>query len=106
MFISVCDLCDGCCAQERAPRFSGLQERVKPRPSVFYRLLESEGANALDAWAAAEARGRPCRREPVEDPVRQVRRTFRENWQYLCETQSSQVRKAFERDEGDIDRYV
>lgn len=59
---------------------------------MFYRLLESEGAShALDAWAAAEADHRqPRRREAVEEPARQVRRTFRENWQYLCESQSSQ----------------
>lgn len=74
------------------------EERPQARPSVFYRLLESEGANALEAWAAAEAR-RGRSREPrakdaaprmAEERTRQVRRTFRENWQYLSQSQSSQ----------------
>lgn len=74
------------------------EERPQARPSVFYRLLESEGANALDAWAAAEARrGRSPRVRAkdaaprmAEERTRQVRRTFRENWQYLSQSQSSQ----------------
>lgn len=75
------------------------EERPQARPSAFYRLLESEGPNALEVWAAAEARGRsPRPRERrskdaawlAEEQARQVRRTFRENWQYLSQSQSSQ----------------
>ncbi|CAJ1397556.1 unnamed protein product [Effrenium voratum] len=85
------------------------EERVQARPSVFYRLLESEGADALETWAAAEAaafarakRGRsPHTRHAqgnsakdaawlADERVRQVRRTFRENWQFLSTSESSQ----------------
>ncbi|CAE7035085.1 COX11 [Symbiodinium natans] len=74
------------------------EERPRVRPSAFYRLLECEGAaNALEAWAAAESRGRsPRRARPkgdaweAEEHVRQVRRAFRENWQFLAQSESSQ----------------
>jgi len=76
------------------------EETPQAHPSVFYRLLESEGPNALEVWAAAEAakRGRSPRprRRPkdaawmAEEHGRQVRRTFRDNWQYLSQSQSSQ----------------
>ncbi|CAE7447743.1 COX11 [Symbiodinium sp. CCMP2456] len=74
------------------------EERPRVRPSAFYRLLECEGpGNALEAWAAAESRGRsPKRARPkgdaweAEEQVRQVRRAFRENWQFLAQSQSSQ----------------
>lgn len=77
------------------------EETPQAHPSVFYRLLESEGPNALEVWAAAEAakRGRSPRprRRPkdaawmAEEHGRQVRRTFRDNWQYLSQSQSSQA---------------
>eukprot|EP00913_Durusdinium_trenchii_P017866 g16789.t1 len=114
------------------------EERPQARPSAFYRLLESEGPNALEVWAAAEARGRSprprerrskdaawlaeeqarqARRQSksmwllkeghipsqgtskdeaatgvshISDAADEVRRTFRENWQYLSQSQSSQ----------------
>mmetsp|Transcript_42504 Transcript_42504/g.79240 ORF Transcript_42504/g.79240 Transcript_42504/m.79240 type:complete len:314 (-) Transcript_42504:30-971(-) len=73
------------------------EERPLARPSVFYRLLESEGSNALEAWAAAE-RGRrhSPRARPkgdawqAEENIRQVRRAFRENWQFLAQNETSQ----------------
>ncbi|OLP80396.1 Cytochrome c oxidase assembly protein COX11, mitochondrial [Symbiodinium microadriaticum] len=82
------------------------QERPRVRPSAFYRLLECEGpGNALEAWAAAESRGRsPKRARPKAGTAQgpqenegdaweaeeQVRRAFRENWQFLAQSQSSQ----------------
>eukprot|EP00931_Biecheleriopsis_adriatica_P030113 TRINITY_DN17770_c1_g1_i1.p1 TRINITY_DN17770_c1_g1~~TRINITY_DN17770_c1_g1_i1.p1 ORF type:complete len:297 (-),score=55.20 TRINITY_DN17770_c1_g1_i1:133-1023(-) len=77
-----------------------VDERPEQRPSAFYRLLEHEGPDALEAWAAAESRrrtsSRPRQRRAkdaaslAEEQKRQVRRAFRDTWQYLSRDSSSQ----------------
>lgn len=71
------------------------EARLEYRPSAFYRLLEHEGPNALDAWAEAERkrdlspRARPKERTAkdaawlAEERRRHVRRSFQDLWQYV-----------------------
>lgn len=71
------------------------EARQEYRPSAFYRLLEHEGANALDAWAEAERkrdlspRARPKANTAknaawlAEERRRHVRRSFQDVWQYV-----------------------
>jgi len=69
-----------------------LQHEVEWRPSVFYRLMEHEGANgALEALEAAEGAAprapRPARQldaaQLAADRERRVRRVFADSWQFL-----------------------
>eukprot|EP00930_Biecheleria_cincta_P018280 TRINITY_DN14294_c0_g1_i1.p1 TRINITY_DN14294_c0_g1~~TRINITY_DN14294_c0_g1_i1.p1 ORF type:complete len:300 (-),score=57.58 TRINITY_DN14294_c0_g1_i1:185-1084(-) len=76
------------------------EARQEYRPSAFYRLLEHEGANALDAWAEAERkrelspRARPKMNTAknaawlAEERRRHVRRSFQDVWQYVSHDES------------------